>query len=152
MTRVIAHVRSNVIAYLALFVALGGTSYAAVAISNHSITPVKFNRGIIGGYVRGWVEVSASGRLVASGGRWQVSMDPESPGHYGITWKSFPNSRCTAVGSVDVPPTSTAQPGYLVSGTGSFHHREFTVVFTYNASGEQAPMPFNLALVCTTPR
>ena len=52
MNRVLHHVRHNVVAYLALFIALGGTSYAAVSlpknsvgaaqIRNHSITPVKF--------------------------------------------------------------------------------------------------------------
>ena len=52
MTRVLNHLRSNVVAYLALFVALGGTSYAAISLpagsvgnrqlKNHSISPIKF--------------------------------------------------------------------------------------------------------------
>jgi hypothetical protein len=33
MTRIANHIRNNVIGYLALFVALGGTSYAAVSPS-----------------------------------------------------------------------------------------------------------------------
>lgn len=54
-----AHARSNAVGYLALFVALGGTSYAAVSLPdgsvgnrqlrNHSITPVKLDRSAIGG-------------------------------------------------------------------------------------------------------
>jgi hypothetical protein len=37
MTRVLRHVRSNLVAYLALFVALGGTSYAAVNLPRNSV-------------------------------------------------------------------------------------------------------------------
>ena len=152
MNRVLTHVRSNVIAYLALFVALGGTSYAAVVLPNHSITPVKFNRGPIGGYVRGWVEVGATGHVVASGGRWRVSMDPFSPGHYEVFWNGFPNSRCTSIGSVDLPRSAPAMPGYLVSGTGSFRHQESTAVYTYSGSGKLTALPFDLELVCAIPR
>ena len=53
MNRVVQHIRSNVVAYVALFVALGGTSYAALKlpansvgtkqIKNHSITPIKLD-------------------------------------------------------------------------------------------------------------
>ena len=53
MTSVMRHVRANAIAYVALFVALGGTSYAAMSlpagsvgarqIKNHVITPVKLD-------------------------------------------------------------------------------------------------------------
>ena len=76
MTRVLNHLRSNVVAYLALFVALGGTSYAAISLpagsvgnrqlKNHSISPIKFERGSIAGYVRDWAEIDPSGQLVAS--------------------------------------------------------------------------------------
>jgi hypothetical protein len=152
MTRVITHIRSNVIAYLALFVALGGTSYAAVSIPNHSVTPSKLDSRYFGGYVRGWVSVSATGHVVAAGGTWNVSMDPNSPGHYGIIWRSQPKSRCTSIGSVDVSPGSDASPGSLTSTTFGSRHREFTLVYTYNSVGEQVPMPFDLAFICATPR
>ena len=37
MGRVAGHIRSNVVAYLALFCALGGTAYAAVQLQNNSV-------------------------------------------------------------------------------------------------------------------
>ena len=52
MNRIASHLRSNAVAYLALFVALGGTSYAFAVprnsvgtrqIRNHAITPVKLD-------------------------------------------------------------------------------------------------------------
>ena len=57
MTRLTTHLRRNVVAYLALFVALGGTSYAAVSVRDHSLVPQKFNPKYMGGYVRAWVSV-----------------------------------------------------------------------------------------------
>src|SRR5579872_1850355 len=143
MTRVITHVRSNVVAYLALFVALGGTSYAAVSIPNHSVTPVKFDSKLLGGYVRGWVHVSATGRLLASGGRWQASMDPHSPGHYEIQWSGLPKTACTSAVSADIPPTVSPTPGYAVASTFSFRRHVVTAVYTYNAVGQQSPMSFD---------
>ncbi len=76
MTKLLNHLQRNAIAYLALFVALGGTSYAAVSlppgsvgarqIKNHSITPVKFDPSTIGASVRYWARISAAGRIIAS--------------------------------------------------------------------------------------
>ena len=71
MLKTLTFIRHNAIALLALFVALGGTSYAALALPagsvgarqlrNHSITPIKLDPGSIGGYVRFWARVSAGG-------------------------------------------------------------------------------------------
>ena len=57
MTGAIQHLRRNVVAYIALFVALGGTSYAAWSlprasvgarqIKNHVIEPVKFGLALL---------------------------------------------------------------------------------------------------------
>ncbi len=70
LNRVVQHIRSNVVAYVALFVALGGTSYAALRlpansvgtqqIKNHSITPVKLDPSKTGAVVRFWAVVDAS--------------------------------------------------------------------------------------------
>jgi hypothetical protein len=77
--RVVQHIRSNLVAYIALFVALGGTSYAAIKlpansvgtrqIKNHAITPIKLDPSKTGAVVRFWAVVGASGnseRVVAS--------------------------------------------------------------------------------------
>lgn len=39
--RVLCHLRSNVVGYLALFVALSGTSYAAIALPRNSVGPTQ---------------------------------------------------------------------------------------------------------------
>src|SRR5262249_41841612 len=68
MSRAFNHVKSNVVAYIALFVALGGTSYAATTLransvgdrqlKNHSVSAIKLDRNSIGGYVRYWARIS----------------------------------------------------------------------------------------------
>jgi hypothetical protein len=87
MNRLVSHVRANAVAYLALFVALGGTSYAAASLPagsvgnaqlrNHSISPVKFDPRSIGAYVRAWAVIENGNHVVASRPRARVvSWDP----------------------------------------------------------------------------
>lgn len=76
MTRLCTLARNNAIAILALFIAVGGTSYAALGIPagsvgnrqlrNHSISPNKFQRSSIAGYVRDWAQIDAAGKVTAS--------------------------------------------------------------------------------------
>ena len=82
MHKALAHLRQNVVAYLALFVALGGTGYAAAnlpagsvgasQLRNHSIAPVKFNRQFINGTVRAWAEINANGTVMSSSSKAKV--------------------------------------------------------------------------------
>ena len=93
MNRVVQHIRSNVVAYVALFVALGGTSYAALKlpansvgtkqIKNHSITPIKLDPSKTGAVVRFWASVRRLGkrradRRIPEGPRihWDPSLTP----------------------------------------------------------------------------
>ena len=100
MHHLLRHVRSNAVAYVALFVALGGTGYAALhlpansvgnrQIQNGAITPVKIDRHLITGSVRAWAEVSASGKVLAGeGGPKAVARTgPDTLGQYLVTWKT----------------------------------------------------------------
>jgi hypothetical protein len=121
MTRVLHHFKSNVVAYLALFVALGGTSYAAFrlpagsvgnrALKNHSVSAVKLDRGSIAGYVRDWAKIDSLGRIVASRPRarvvvWRTS--GFSPGGL-IQWDKPIPVNCFALATTGViPPLSYA--------------------------------------------
>ena len=75
MIRILSFLRHNAIAIAALFIALGGTSYAAVAIPrgsvgtrqlrNGAVTPAKLASGT-GGEVAAVTQVSANGVIVSS--------------------------------------------------------------------------------------
>jgi hypothetical protein len=151
MTRILNHARGNLVGYIALFVALGGTSYAAVDVS-HTITPVKLNPRYIGGYVRAWASVDANGRVAASAGGARVVPDPNvAPGHYIIDWRPRPTSRCTAVGSVDFTGGAPV-PGYVIAGAASSPGRgEQSAVQTYNSQGQPTPLAYDVELLCATP-
>jgi hypothetical protein len=151
MTRVVTHLRRNVVAYIALFVALGGTSYAAVSVASHSLLPKNFNPKYIGGYVRAWASVGANGRILASGGGVRAGSDPIIAGHYVITWRPLPATKCTTIGSVAIGQSLT--PGYLISQAYRTPSRGLqAIVQTYDSLGQPAALPFSVALVCATPR
>ena len=90
MSKAFNHLKSNAVAYVALFVALGGTSYAATTLGagsvgtrqlkNHSISPIKFQRGSIAGYVRDWAKIDTAGQISASRPRAHLVGWTDQPG------------------------------------------------------------------------
>jgi hypothetical protein len=127
MHRLAQHARSNAVAYLALFVALGGTSYAAVTIPrgsvgaaqirNHSITPVKFNPSTINGSVRAWAIIGASGNVIAGAGKPTVTTTPSTPGTYAVQWGVPLPRTCATVASVDARSPSPTETVPIPGGT-----------------------------------
>jgi hypothetical protein len=81
LNKVIQHIRGSAVGYLALFVALGGTSYAALTISgsqirNRTIDAIKLDPKTISASIQAWVIVQAGAddaRSSASSSRVQVS-------------------------------------------------------------------------------
>jgi len=109
MNRILSHLRANTVAYLALFIALGGTSYAAFnlpansvgtrQIRNHSITPVKFDAGKIGAYVRAWAVIENGTQVVAAKPRARViDWDPHSAAG-DISWGNAITRACFPLSS-----------------------------------------------------
>jgi hypothetical protein len=157
VTRLLAHVRGNVIAYVALFVALGGTGYAAAnlpadsvgtkQIRNGSITPPKLDRGLIGGSVRAWALVSASGRVLAGEGKPTVKRGtgPGSTGRYFVTWKTEPMVRCAAVGTV---AADNGVPGSVLASLQGRSASTTVVAQVYNTRGQATALPFSIAVLC----
>jgi len=110
LNRVVQHIRSNVVGYLALFVALGGTSYAALnlpansvgtkQIKNHSITPIKLDPSKTGAVVRFWAVVGASGsgeQVVASHPKARVTNWNAGLGAGTISWQQPFSRSCFAL-------------------------------------------------------
>jgi hypothetical protein len=149
--RIQHHIRANVVAYLALFLSLGGTSVAAVSLANHSIDPVKLDPNNIGGYVRAWASVDASGHIAASGGRVTVRTGGAFPGRYFFTWHTKVTGACRVIGSVDTGAGGV--PAYLTGGfTGIPRKGPTGIVYTYDSQGQPTPQPFDVELLCSTPR
>ena len=147
--RIINHVRSNVIAYLALccsLLALAGGAYAAVKlpansvgarqIRNNSITPPKFNHDAIGGTILHWAQVDASGRIV-SGSRGARELFPlNDQGAFEVAWGDTIPQRCTVV--TTLLRTDTPSPGFISAVKASIGKRTAVIVNTYDTSGVRA--------------
>jgi hypothetical protein len=161
MNRLLRHVRSNAVAYVALFVALGGTSYAALhlpansvgnrQIQNGAITPVKIDRHLITGSVRAWAEVSASGKVLAGEGSPTVVVRTGSPppvGQYLVTWKTLSFTRCAAVGGIESPGSSALTPGSVIASPNPPPVANSALVDVFNTQGQPSALPFWVAMLC----
>jgi hypothetical protein len=156
MTRVINHIKSQAIAYAALFVALGGTSWAAInlpagsvgsrQLRNHSITPIKFDRNGIAGYVRYWARISADGKLIASRPRAQVLVWYKPPSLYAggqLRWRDPVPASCFSEVTVESFPGAAYASAVTVTGSKTFG--------TQVRIGLSSPNAVNVAVVCPQP-
>jgi hypothetical protein len=153
LTRLLHHIRQNLIAYSALFIALGGTSYAAFSLpagsvgarqlKNHSITPVKFDPRYIAGSVRVWAEAAANGHLIAGRGKPRVFVGHGSvAGTYAVRWK-VSLAHCLAFGGID---GSSLQNGFVTPELQAKFKQVFVKV--QNTQGVTTPLPFYVAVIC----
>jgi hypothetical protein len=156
MNAAATHLRKNVVAYIALFVALGGTSYAAVSLpagsvgtrqlKDHSITPSKFDTGSIAGYVRDWAMVDPSGQLVASRPHAHLvgwGETGEFPGGI-VSWsRAIPRS-CVAIASTDALPPLASAGASIISGSKAEPFVGAEVLLS-------APTEVTVAVICPQP-
>jgi hypothetical protein len=173
MRPVMRHLRGNAIAYAALFIALGGTGYAAMSlpkgsvgakqIKNHSIAPVKFNQKSINGSVRAWAVVDSSGKILSGGGKPKGAATV-TPGVYQISWGVNLARGCATVATIDskhsptteripIPgqPSAPFTAGYPVVEAfhqGNGRSNNATFVHTFNQSGQLTPLGFDVQVVC----
>ncbi len=157
LSRSLHHLRGNLIAYLALFVALGGTSYAALnlpansvgprQIRNHSIDAVKFNPRSVAASIQAWAIVQVSQEralVVASSSRVRVRAVPQSG--ESITWQHRRFGR-NCMASVS-PQTSASSPaGGLV--TANFEPDQgYLFLQGFGLDKSPQPLPVDVMIVC----
>jgi hypothetical protein len=140
MTRVAHHVKSNAIAYLALFIALGGTSYAAIrlpansvgnrALKNHSVSAVKLDRSSIAGYVRDWARIDSNGRVTASRPKARlIGWTETGPAPGGlIQWSRPVPAACIAIATTEILPSGSASYASSQVASGGAKHAGQTYI------------------------
>ncbi len=160
MSKALNHLRSNAIAYLALFVALGGTSYAAATLragsvgnrqlKNHAITPIKFDKGSIAGYVRDWAKIGATGQVISSRPHAHlVSWNSGTVGVPGgiVSWGEPIPRACLAIATTSTLGPGTSYASAQVLSAGSKNGR--FVGAQVRLSAPQTAV--NLAVICPQP-
>jgi hypothetical protein len=169
LNKVIQHIRGSAVGYLALFVALGGTSYAlslpagsvgtrelrngsvtATKLARGSITPVKLDPGAIGGSIRDWAFVNVNGSVIG-GSRGVHASAPTQPGQpYYVSWgDQFPHSCAVLANS---PGTEGNGPiadsiGIHVNEAATKHGATVVWVWPYS-NGAGIDARFYIAVVC----
>jgi hypothetical protein len=165
IVRLFRSFRANAVAYIALFVALGGTGYAAMRIpprsvgsrqlrngavttkkiANKSITARKLDPATFGGSVRHWVEVSATGKLESGSKPLPRVAGNPAVGVYQLIW-SAPSTGCVAI-ATPLASSSGASLGYANAGLGSPQQNSVNV-YTYNPLGQPTPTAYSVAVIC----
>lgn len=159
LTRLTRSIRHNIVAYTALFIALSGTSWAAVnlpagsvgskQLRNHSITPSKFNPQYINGTVRAWAVVAPNGTIQSGAGKPTVLVVKNTPGLYVLKWKKVatPSQRgCFAIGGLT---DEAGQGGTAEPSLGVLSKKVWAVdVGTFGPQGQRMPQYFYAAVVC----
>ena len=153
MTTILRYIRSNTVAFLALFIALGGTGLAAVSlpagsvgsrqIRNNSITPAKFNRSAIGGSVRYWARISANGKILASQPKARIVVWYTNPtGFYGggvVRWGKAIAPGCFSLATAESFPRSMGVSAQTVAGNGGIAQVRLAL---------PAIVPVDVAVIC----
>jgi hypothetical protein len=168
MTRLLTHVRNNVVAYLALFVALGGTSYAALSIPagsvgtqqlrNGAVTSRKLAKGAvtarsldpksIAGHIADWAQIRADGHVAASSPGASVTSSDPAQGLYQLYWHRAIPQNCVAIANpVNVGPINASATANTAGpfGRGRSAH---ILVSTFDAAGNNVPENVNVLIIC----
>ena len=168
MTKLLIHLRHNVVGYLALFVALGGTSYAAVnlragsvgtrQLRNGAVTNRKLARGSVGaadldrrsiaGYVRAYVQINGQGQILSSRPAAKILVwrtDPNNgPGGL-IQWSRPMPASCFALATTNTQDGAVSYASAQLASGGAKHNAQSTVLLS--AAGQ----PVNVAIICPQP-
>jgi len=171
VTKLRTHFKHNVVAYLALFVALGGTSYAAIALPvgsvgtrqlrNEAVTNGKLARGSVGaanlshnsiaGYVRDWVKIANGGIITASRPRarlvqWSDQPGTPYPGGF-VSWGHPIPQFCFAEATTGFTDTFASYASAAILSAGNRNAKGAGAYIHLSAPNT----PVNVAIICPQP-
>jgi hypothetical protein len=143
---------ANVVATIALFVALGGSSYAALKLPRNSVGPAQIRSGAVQSrHLAPAVKSALGGKVyfaaIGAGGK-QVRGDAtggglEGTGHYEV---AFPQSVASCAFTATLGGTDTTD---VPAGRITVHQDGDRVgVQTWDAAGSAASLPFHVIVAC----
>jgi hypothetical protein len=162
VTRVLTHARRNLISYIALFVALGGTSYAAFSLpagsvgtrelKNHAITAAKLDPTNVAASVRAWAILQWTGRWRIQSSSSDIHVTNIALGE-DVSWRHtrFPRNCMASVTPIrNIPiPVGTIPEGFV---TTSFDGPAGDLAIEgFAPNGTSQLQSVNVLIVCPTP-
>jgi hypothetical protein len=153
LAQTVRYLRANALALIALFVALGGTGYAAAGLPTQSASN-RQPKLTAHGQVVAWAVVNYKGHVVAGGARPRVRVT--GTGDYTVTWRqvpTFPSRKvyCAAPVTVDTEFSGldVTIPAPEIAGYADVNTTGHVVyVQTFTPSGQPFPLGFEVALIC----
>jgi hypothetical protein len=168
--RLVHSLRSQSIGVLALFVALGGTGYAALSIpagsigtralrngavtssklGKRSVTAKKLDPKSIAGTIGFWARIDQSGNVVRSSE--PATTASWSTGHGGVSFHGRFSPACFPLATAG-PPLGLGTVGFVsgFASPGAPGHEGIEVTMVPDGGGGSAgPLPIFVALICPT--
>lgn len=168
MRHLLHHLKSNAVGYIALFVALGGTSYAAISLpqgsvgtrqlrngavtsrklAKQSVTATALDPKTIAGHVADWAQIRADGRVLSSRPHASVVFKDPSRGLYRVYWHQAIAQSCMSIASpsnVSFVLGSATADTFGPDGQG---RSTSLLVQTFNATGANVPQDVNVMVIC----
>lgn len=166
--KTLAYLRQNILALLALFVALGGTSYAALSmpagsvgtrqlrngavtgrkLATHAVTARSLDPQSIAGRIADWAQISATGRVTSSSPKASVSLTDPTRGLFRVSWHRSIPSGCVADANPTNVPTVLGSASASVFGLDGQNSATSLLVSTFDASGNNVPVNVNVVVIC----
>jgi hypothetical protein len=157
MTRLLSLAKNNAIALTALFVAIGGTSYAAInlpansvgtkQIRNGSVTANKLDPNSIAGHIAFWAQIRADGHVISSSPHATVVPFAVS-GLERVSWHQAVSPRCVALADPTNVAPITATAAAYASGPFGGGRDAYFVVSMSDGRGNNVSQNVNIVVVC----
>lgn len=166
LVTILRHLRSNAVGYAALFVALGGTSYAAVNIPRNSVgtrqlrngavTSSKLGRSAvtprqlgspIAGYVAFWARIDQTGAVIRSSE--PATTRNWSTGNGVIAFRGRFSGTCFPLATAG-PPVGAGTAGFVsgFASPGAPGEEGIDVAMVPDGVNQGGPLPIFIALIC----
>ena len=162
------HLRNHAVGYIALFISLGGTSYAAFSIPagsvgtrqlrNGAVTSSKLAKGAvtaraldpksIAGHIADWAQIRSDGHVVSSAPRATVQVTTPGRGLYRVSWNQSIGPNCMAMANPSNVPAVVGSATATTFGPSGHGRSTNLVVQTFDASGNNVPENVNVIVVC----